>query len=331
MFITRIKPSLLLLLLLIACQTPTSTPVPIDDTPNFFPTQLSQTQPPNPAGIKTTQTPKTLIPNFDHVVIIVLENNDYDKVIGNPKMPIYNKIANHYTLLKQFYAITHPSLPNYMAIIGGDTFGITSDCIDCFVNAPSLPDLIETSGRTWKTYLEDMPSPCFTGNSAKYYQKHNPFIYFDSIRLDQTRCEQHVVPLTELQSDIKSDSLSNFIFISPNICNDSHDCDLDATDEWLTDQLNLLFPALNKINQSYLIVITFDEGEKNDSCCGLPKNAGGRIATVLLSSQVKNGFQDDTPYTQYSLLKTISAAWGLPYLGHAADDNTTLITAPWAP
>jgi hypothetical protein len=328
----------LILLFLVACQTPTSTPMPIDDLPNFFPalaepitTQLpnSIVTQPTIGSPKITPTPKPLVPNFNHIIIIILENQDYANVIGNPLMTIYNKTAEHYTLLTQFYAITHPSLPNYIALMSGDTFGISSDCTDCFVNSQSLPDLIEASGRTWKTYQEDMPSPCFIGNSGKYKQKHNPFIYFDSIRLNKARCEQSVVPITALQADINADMLPNFMFITPNICNDAHDCSLDVTDEWLTDQLNILVPALDKTNQSYLVIITFDEGVKSDSCCGLPQNAGGKIATILLSSQVKNGFQDNTPYTQYSLLKTISASWGLPYLGHAADNNVTLITIPW--
>ena len=78
-----------------------------------------------------------------------------------------------------------------------------------------------------------------------------------------------------------------------------------------------------------LIIITWDEGQGAHSCCGLPELAGGRIATVLISPQVKENFQDEMPYSHYSILKTISEAWSLPYLGHAADAETPLITAPW--
>jgi len=86
---------------------------------------------------------------------------------------------------------------------------------------------------------------------------------------------------------------------------------------------------LDATRASYLLVMTFDEGQGTHSCCGLPPLAGGRVATVFYSPLVKNGFEDSTPYTHYSLLKTISEAWGLPYLGHAVDDNNVLITAPW--
>ena len=244
-------------------------------------------------------------------------------------MPLFNRLAQEYTLLTQYYAVRHPSLPNYIALIGGDTFGIHSDCNDCFVNAPSLPDLIEASGRSWKTYQEDMPKPCYLGDTHIYAQKHNPFVYFDPIRLEQERCERSVVPLTDLSADIQAGTLPNFIFITPNLCNDAHDCSLEVADGWLGNLLNSLVPALDATGQSYLVVLTFDEGQGDHSCCGLPEDAGGRVPVVLLSPSVKNAFQDDTPYTHYSLLKTIAESWGLAYLGHAGDESNSLITLPW--
>ena len=259
----------------------------------------------------------------------MFENKEFGTVIGNARMPGYNQLAREHTLLTQYYAIRHPSLPNYIALIGGDTFGIDSNCNDCFVNAPSLPDLIEASGRTWKTYQEDMPKPCYLGDTLLYAQKHNPFIYFDPIRLDVARCERSIVPLTALQADMATSSLPNFIFITPNLCNDAHDCTLDVADAWLTDLLGRLVPALDAASQSYLLVMLFEEGQGDHSCCGLPPEAGGRVPVVLYSPLAKNGFEDATPYTHYSLLKTISAAWGLPLLGHAADASQALITEPW--
>ena len=271
------------------------------------------------------------VPNFDHIIVVTFENKEFKKVIGNPYMPTFNSYARKYTLLTEFYAEAHPSLPNYLAMIGGDTFNIETDCKDCFINAPSLPDLIESSGRTWKTYQEDMQSPCGldSENQSAYVQKHNPFVYFDAIRLDSERCRKSVVPLADLQPDIDAGRLPNFIFITPNMCNNAHDCKLIVTDAWIRSLLKRLIPALEKKSSNYLIVLNWDEGQDNGSCCGLPEIAGGRIAVVLISPFVKNHFQDSTPYTHYSLLKTISDAWHLPYLGHARDEDTTLILAPW--
>jgi hypothetical protein len=325
----------LLVLTLSACspvQFTTLTPssIPTTTTPSSTPfTPVVTASLPSVVLVPAlTPTAKPLVPDFAHIVMIVFENKEFGTVIGNPKMPVFNHLAQEYTLLTQHYAVTHPSLPNYLAMVGGDTFGIRSDCEDCFVNAKSLPDLIEASGRTWKAYQEDMPSPCFVGSRLRYAQKHNPFIYFDPIRKDAARC-QRILPLTVLDEDLAAGTLPNFTFITPNLCNDAHDCQLGVADEWLGKMMNRLLPALEASKQTYLIVLTWDEGQGDHSCCGLPEKAGGRVATVLVSPQAKSGFQDDTPYTHYSLLKTIESAWGVPYLGHSADAENALIVAPW--
>jgi hypothetical protein len=300
---------------------PTETEIVLEEqTPALSPTSTAL----------PTVTPAPLIPQFEHIVLIVFENEDFESVIGNDSMPVFNRLAQESTLLTQYYAVTHPSLPNYIALISGDTFGINSNCHDCYIDSTSLPDLIETSGRTWKTFQEDMPEPCFVDDTDLYARKHNPFVYFDAIRLNRNRCEQNVVPLTELNADIESAQLANFIFITPNLCNDAHDCSLDAADKWLENLLATLVPALDESNQPYLVILTFDEGDGDSSCCGLPEDdAGGRVPVVLISPSVKNAFEDNTSYTHYSLLKTISESWGLTYLGHAADENNVLIMAPW--
>ena len=151
------------------------------------------------------------MPNFPHIFVIILENKEFGTVIGEHKgMPNLNRWASEYTLLTEYYAIRHPSLPNYLALIGGDTFGVDINCNACYQNAPTLPDLIEASGRTWKGYFEDMPAPCYAGDTHIYVQKHNPFVYFDSIRLDAERCQRSVVPLTQLNADLAANAAAGF-------------------------------------------------------------------------------------------------------------------------
>lgn len=321
------KTAALALLILTACASAPATTLPVTLTPLPPPTRT-------PAPLPTlrpmpTSTPARKVPAFEHIVFIIFENREFGSVIGSAKAPYFNILAETNTLLTEHYAIMHPSLPNYIGLIGGDTFGITSDCNDCFINARSLPDLIEASGRTWKTYQEDMPSPCYVGDTQVYVQKHNPYIYYDPIRLNAERCARSIVPLTELDEDMAAGSLPNFIHITPNLCYSAHSCALEMADPWLDTLLDRLVPALEADGKPYLIVVTWEEGQTEKGCCGLHEPAGGRVATILVSPQARENFKDDTPYTHYSLLRTVSEAWGLPLLGHAADADTTLIERPW--
>lgn len=295
-------------------------------TPKITPPTKTPTPSTTPASFLSS-TPVKLVPAFDHIVMILLENKEISTVIGNSQMKNFNRLAEENTLLTQHYAIMHPSLPNYLALVGGDTFQITQNCENCFIDARSLADEIEESGRTWKTYQEHMPEPCFIGSTLRYVQKHNPFIYFNAIRLDQSRCQRSIVPLTELETDLTNNTLPNFVFITPDLCHSAHDCDLKTVDEWLAPWLEKLqnHPSLAK---NSLIILTWDEGQGQHTCCDLPEG-GGRVATILISPDGKKGFQDETLYTHYSILKTILHAWDLPEIGHSADPQTNLITAPW--
>jgi hypothetical protein len=297
--------------------------------PAAYPAQAS----PVPTLVTATPAagtaPAAKVPVFSHVMLIVLENHEYGGVIGNSsQMPVFNQLASENTLLTQFFAVSHPSLPNYIALVSGGTQGITTDCTNCFVSATNLADLLNKANLTWKTYQEDMPSPCFVGNAGTYAQKHNPFIYFNDLRTDAGLCQANVVPLTQLDTDLANGVLPNFSFIMPNLCNSAHDCGLDVADRWLGAMVTKLTSAKSYDDHS-LIIVTFDEGQGNHSCCGLPKSAGGQVATLLISPLAKAGFQDPTPYSHYSILKTLSAAWGIPELGHAADPETNVIVAPW--
>src|SRR5512146_1424939 len=105
------------------------------------------------------------VPSFDHIVLILLENKSYSSVIGGSSMPHINDLARRNVLLTDYFAVAHPSLPNYIALVSGTTADISSDCTKCYMNHPNLGDLLDASGHTWKTYQEDMPSPCFVGDA----------------------------------------------------------------------------------------------------------------------------------------------------------------------
>lgn len=268
-------------------------------TPNANPTQPAITSP-TPAPTPTV---------YDHVVLIVLENHSFETVIGSSQAPYLNSLANQWSLATGYSGVSHPSLPNYLAMIGGSTFGISSDCTDCFVDAPSLPDRLEAVGKTWNGYLEGMPSPCFVGSSGLYAQKHNPFIYFDSIRNDPARCAR-IVPYSRLASDFASPATApNFAFITPNLCNDGHDCTLSTADAWVSHEVPAILSSAAFAGSRSLLMVTFDEGE----------GGSDRVATILAGSGVKRGFQSAATYNHYSLLRTVESLWDLAPL--AAGDG----------
>jgi len=171
-----------------------------------------------------------VVPPFDHIVVIMMENHSIGQIIGNPDAPLMNGLTADNPVAAKYFGITHPSLPNYMAATGGDTFFTTNWSIaagGCTTAALSIVDRIEAAGRSWKAYMEDMPSPCFTGDNypvggspPAYVEKHNPFIHYENIRNDPARCNR-IVPYSQLAGDL--DALSDFVWITPNMCNDMHD------------------------------------------------------------------------------------------------------------
>jgi acid phosphatase len=264
------------------------------------------------AGASTASPP---LPAFKHIFVIVLENKAYDQVLGSQNASYLNALAHQYGLATSYYGIRHPSLPNYLALTGGDTFGIASNCTDCFVHAPNLVDQLEGAGRSWKAYMEDMPSPCFVGDAPPLYQqKHNPFIYYDSVRNDQARCNK-IVPFTQFSLDIQANALPHFVWITPNMCNDGHNCPVSASDGWLKVWVPQILQSAAWKDDGVLF-ITFDEGEDGDGrCCTYAE--GGQIATLVISPLGKPGFTSEVAYDHYSLLRTIETTWGLPLLGKA--------------
>ena len=256
----------------------------------------------SPAPVSAAAT----VPAFDHVFTIVMENHSYNEIIGNSAAPYINSLASQYGVATNYFAVTHPSLPNYLALTGGSTFGITTDCTTCFVNAPNIAvDRVEASGRTWKGYMESMPSPCFVGDASPYMQKHDPFIYYDNVRLNTTECNK-VVPYTNLAGDLASSSTTpSYVWVTPNMCNDMHDCSIGTGDTWLKNNVPTILNSPAFTNQTSLLVITFDEDDSS---------LGNQIATLVIAKSVPAGFRSAVRYDHYSLLKTVEASWGLASL-----------------
>lgn len=253
-------------------------------------------------------TPIADIPNFAHIFVILEENDSDGNLLGNPKTSFISNLISHYSLATNYEAITHPSLPNYLAITGGSTYGVTSNCLpvgdnSCAVNAPSIVDSIEHSGRTWKAYYESMPQPCAVTSTASYDVATNPFIHHKNILDNEQRCAGHVVPFTQFNADLAAGSLPDFAFIVPNMCNNTHNCPLATGDKWLASTATQLLDSNAFTDQNSLLAITWDEPGEKDANYDVP--------LILAGPQVKRSYQSARRYNHYSLLHTIEKAWSL--------------------
>jgi hypothetical protein len=260
-----------------------------------------------------------------HVVMIVMENAEYGEVIGSIAAPYVNALARRYALATQSFAITHPSLPNYLALTGGSTQGVSSDCTDCQVSAANIVDQLEAARISWGAYLEDVPSPCFRGAGAGgYAKKHNPLIYYTDIASSPARCAK-LVGFGRLAADLRSGRLPTYAWISPNLCDDGHDCGVAAGDRFLARTVPAL---LRELGPHGFLAITWDEGVSDRGCCGVAR--GGQIATILAGPDVRSGARQRAPVDHYGLLATIEQALGLPPLAGAADRRAGLLTSLFA-
>jgi hypothetical protein len=259
-----------------------------------------------------------------HIVVILMENKEYAQIIGSSDAPYLNRLAKRKVLLTNDYAITHPSLPNYLALTGGSTFGITSDCTDCNVKGRNLVDQFEAHGMSWKAYMQSMPEPCFTDASAgtapnDYAKKHDPFMYFDDVRNDNTRCNQ-IVPFRQLRTDLNN-GLPQFTWISPNECKDMHSCSIATGDSWLKLWVPKLISALGT---NGILMVLFDEGSSDAACCSLG-SGGGHIVAVIAGPGAKDSTTIGAGADHYSLLRLIEDELGFRRLRNAADPTTPTI------
>ncbi len=248
------------------------------------------------------------VPAFSHVFVIVLENEESSSVIGNPAAPYFNQLASQYGLAANAYGETHPSLPNYMALTSG-TLPFTTDCVGCVTSNPSIADQLEAAGRSWTAYFENFPGGCGALDSGLYAAKHNPFAHYANIASNPARCAAHMTDFTRFSTDLAANTLPNYVWITPNLCNDMHDCPVSTGDAWLQSVVPQILSSPAFSNS--VLVITFDEGTT-------PINGGGQIPLLIASSATPRGFVSQRVVNHYSILRTIEDAWSLAPLGQAA-------------
>ncbi|HEX7107164.1 MAG TPA: cell wall-binding repeat-containing protein [Acidothermaceae bacterium] len=245
---------------------------------------------------------------YSHVVWIWMENKPYGSVIGSSSAPYENTLARQCGLASNYYGVAHPSLPNYLAATGGSTFGVTDDNGPSAhpIAAPSLFSQLTAAGLTWRAYEESMPANCALNSAAPYAVKHNPAAYYTNIR---TACASSDVPLEgNLSHDIAAGALPSFAFVTPNLCNDTHDCAVATGDAWLSTWIPAIIAGPNYRAGNTLIVLTWDEGT----------GASNQVPTIVIAPSVRPGTVVGARLDHYALLRGAEDLLGLGRLGAAS-------------
>ena len=279
-----------------------------------------------PIATPTSTTPIVAsVPAFDHIYLIVMENEEKRSVVGNPNAPYLNQLIDDYGIATNYTAVAHPSQPNYVALWSGSTQGVRDDGVRR-IEATNVADQLEANGKSWMVFAENVPVAsargepiCYTGATASggpdgggtYARKHEPAISFLDVSTDRSRCISHITNFSHF-----SPAAANLELIVPNLCHDMHDCGLQAGDAWLQNWLpSHLLNTSTWRNTNSALFITWDEGSTN-------AGGGGQVATIVVSKETPPGFTSHVPHNHYSLLRTLQAAWTLGCLKQTCEANS---------
>jgi len=277
------------------------------------------TMPMNPSPASTSSGTTV----FQHIVLVLEENANYDSVIGNTSAPYFNSLANTYGLATHYYADTHPSIGNYFWLTTGqDLTDDDSQTPSSFpVSVDNIVRRLVGSGVSWKAYAECMPNVGYIGgdtacpNGDNYYVRHVPLEYMTDVQNNTTQ-RNNLVPFEDpavgFAHDVANNTLPAYSFVTPDGCHDAHDCDLSVADNWLQQNIGPLIdnPTLM---QNTLVIVVFDESASDNT------NGGGRVYWVAVGPQVNPGYISTTFYQHQSTLRESLEGLGLAFdLGGSA-------------
>jgi phospholipase C len=263
-------------------------------------------------------------PTYSHVIWILMENHSFGDIIGSAQAPYINSLAGECGLATNYHNLSHPSLPNYVGLTSGlsvkNLKPFDPDCNPskrCSTAAPS----IFGQGESWKAYEESMPTNCAPANSGEYAVRHNPPPYYATL----TGCSTLDVAYPQLASDLASNSLPAFSFVTPNLIDDMHDGTIADGDGWLASNLPTILNSAEYTSGNTAVFITWDEGtggKTGEDCTTNTTDNSCLVATLVISPSTPAGFTSSTFFTHYSLLATTEDLLGLPALGSAASAPT---------
>jgi phosphatidylinositol-3-phosphatase len=248
-------------------------------------------------------------PDIRHIIVIVIENESEADVIGHAAY--MTALAHACGLATDYHAIRHPSLPNYLAMTSGGTQGVTSDCLPkaCSMNARSIFEQLGLHHKRWQSFAESMPHRCALDATQLYAPRHNPAVYYRRIRGGCLRHDRRLgSPASGPFHKALRGHLGSYVFITPNMCDDAHDCPLSVADHWLSRWVPAIRHSRSYAKRHTAIVITFDEGSGNN-----------HIATIVVSPYTRAGTTSGARFTHYSLLHACESVLGVGYLGQATN------------
>jgi hypothetical protein len=285
------------------------------------------------------------VKNYQHVFTIMMENTGYNALVGNPNAPWINSAIAKYGVATNYFGVIHPSQPNYIAATSGQT-GADSDS-DEVLPVPNIVDQLESHAKTWKGYMQSY-SLCATkfdhacGNQL-YERKHNPFISYADVESSASRLA-NLVDLSQLDADLASGTVPNYVWISPDQCNDMHGragpstdpCNFGNEQGLIATGDQFLSTWVGKIMASSawegnsVIFVTWDEsdftgsgpfgfGDTSGCCDSIPGDGGGHVLTIAISHSDHQARSSAVAYNHYSLLRTIEDGWRLGCLGFTCD------------
>jgi len=269
-----------------------------------------------------------MIAQVQHIAIVVLENLDYSDVAGSSSAPYINSLISQGGLATQYYANTHPSIGNYFTMTTGEII-TNDDGYNGVVTIDNVVRELQAASKTWKVYAQSLPQQGYLGGGVyPYLHRHNPLSYMSDVQ-PPSQLNQNIVDFSQLTTDLSSQQLPNYLFLVPDAQHDAHDCPgtmndncdvrvrVAAADNWLSSNLPQLL-SNPQFQQSGILVLTTDESRDDNT------NGGGRVATILVGTGVKVGYQGTATYDHRSLLGLSMTALGVSSIPNGAGSATQM-------
>ncbi len=270
-----------------------------------------------PTNVGTQGVSTVSNPNVTGTVFTIIFENEAADTVLTPTNPNFWKLSHENGTATSYVSTTHPSLPNYIMLTSGSTNGVITDG-DPKANVvvggnANLADQLDAAKIPWRAYMEDMGTSCNFDSTGNYSAHHDPFLYYQSMTSDPQRCSDHVVDFAQsFQSDLDSGAYK-YMWISPNMCNDMHNCSGPVADAWLGETVAKI-TASKAYQNGGAIFILFDEGSLRFL------GAAADLATIVMSPKlVSPGFVSSTFYDHRSYLATIEDIFGMPRLPTTVD------------